>query len=111
MNRSRWLVGGLHVATLVWVGGDFPWVHGRFEPGPGWAAVEGFLPSDGGGARWLDDDALAAAGHPPETWLLVDEDDEEPCFLHALVRRGEDDVSWRFGGSPLELDDPPAGRA
>ncbi|WP_018353384.1 hypothetical protein [Longispora albida] len=101
---SKWLVGDRHVASLVLVSGDFPWLHGRMEPGPDFALVAGYFGPGPAEGRWLADEALAAAGHPPSTWLLIDEDDDEPCYLHTLVLREADTVSWRFGLDPLDLD-------
>lgn len=106
------MIDGAHVATLVATGGDFPWVYGTVEPGPDFdrcplnEEVEGYEPDRD--ERWLDHDALAEAGHPPHSLLLVaagDADDNGKTYLHAVVLRSENVASWRLGPHPIELDE------
>ncbi|MFG2040040.1 hypothetical protein [Dactylosporangium sp. NPDC048998] len=106
MTRDRWMLGDLHVATLVWEDGDFPWAYGRIEPSPAFAGIERCFVPSASGDRWLDDEALAGAGHPPSSSRLVGEDDADAdaVYLHTLVLRDRGAASWRCGPEPLDLD-------
>ncbi|GAA2596345.1 hypothetical protein GCM10010399_28650 [Dactylosporangium fulvum] len=101
-HRERLELAGRHVVTLTWTGGDFPWVHGSWEPGPGFPLLEAFLrPSTVDGRLHLDDNTLAAE-HPPQEWLLTAEG-EEPVFLHTLVLSPGGHAAWRFGPDPSDV--------
>lgn len=88
-------VGGRHVATLTWTGGDFPWAHGTWEPGPDAGLLAPFLVDLADGRRDLDLDALAEAGHASSTVLLGPD-----AFLHALLLTPGGGASWLVGTDP-----------
>jgi hypothetical protein len=92
-QQDQLTVGGLHVGTLTWTGGDFPWAHGTFTPGPHAALLSAFFVVRTDGRSDLDLDALAAT----EPVMLDPE-----TYLHALVVSPDGTAAWRIGVDPLD---------
>lgn len=90
-------VDGRVVALLTATGGDFPWQHGTYEPGPDAALVASAFVDLPDGRRDLDLDRLAAAGYDLGSVRFDDGD-----YLHALVVAPDGSAAWRFGFEPLE---------
>jgi hypothetical protein len=97
-TQDRLSVAGRAVGVLTWTGGDFPWAHGTFTPGPDLAFLTPFLITRADGRAHLDLDALDAAGHAPSTVLL-----DQDTFLHALELSPDGAAAWRIGVDPLDL--------
>ena len=94
-HQDRVTVDGHHVATLVMLGGDFPWAHGTYTPGPHAAVVAAAFVDLPDGRRELDVDRVTAAGLGPPVL-------DDATYLHTLVVRDDGSAAWRSGFDPLD---------